>query len=231
MDNNEIAYLCKKLVYSIARKYSYNESDLEDLYQVGNVGLSKAMKNYKDDKNAKFSSYAHFYIEGEIIKYVRGNRLIKVNQELSSLNREINKAKEYLAQKYMKEATIEEIALFLDKEPSEIEEAINSSLTVKSLDYELNMEDEGKDVSLYDYEAYVEKGYDENILTVREELRKLAPKERRIILSRYYQDKSQSETSKELGMTQVQVSRTESKILAKLRNNITSNNRVMSKVA
>lgn len=225
MEDNEIAYLCKKLVYSIARKYSYNESDLEDLYQVGNVGLSKAMKNYKEGKNAKFSSYAHFYIEGEIIKYVRGNRLIKVNQETSSLNKEINKAKEYLAQKYMREATIEEIALFLDRDTSEIEDAINSTLAVKSLDYELNSEEEGKDVSLYDYEAYIEKGYDENILTVREEVRKLSPQERKLILSRYYQDKSQSETSKELGMSQVQVSRTENKILAKMRTSMSNGNR------
>lgn len=229
MNDNEMASLCKKLVYSIARKYSYNESDLEDLYQVGNVGLSKAMKNYKEDKNAKFSSYAHFYIEGEIIKYVRGNRLIKVNQELSNLKKEINKAREYLTQKYMKDATIEEIALFLNRDVSEIEEAINSSLSVRSLDYELNADEEGKDINLYNYEAYIEKGYDENILTVREEVRKLDPKERRIILSRYYQDKSQSETSKELGMTQVQVSRTESKILAKIRTNITDKSRVMSK--
>lgn len=231
MKENELAYSCKKLVYAIARKYSYNESDLEDLYQVGNVGLSKAIKNYKDDKNAKFSSYAHFYIEGEIIKYVRGNRLIKVNQDLSNLNREINKAREYLTQKYMRDATVEELALFLDKDVREIEEAINSSQTVKSLDYELNRDDEGKDVSLYDYEKYVEKRYDEDILTVREEVRKLDPKERRIILSRYYQDKSQSETSKELGMSQVQVSRTETKILAKMRTSITNNSRVLTKSA
>lgn len=220
MEDNEIVNLCKKLVYSIARKYSYNENDLEDLYQVGNVGLSKAMKNYKKESDAKFSSYAHFYIEGEIIKYVKNNRLIKVNSEITSLNRDINKAKEYLAQQFMREATIGEIALFLDKDEKEIEEAINSSYSVKSLDYELNADEEGKDVNLYDYEEYVEKGYDEDILTLREELRKLPMEERRIILSRYFKDKSQSETSKELGMSQVQVSRKETKILAKIRNNM-----------
>ena len=120
----------------------------------------------------------------------------------------------------MREPTIEQIALFLDKTPQEIEDAITSSLSVKSLDYELNAEEEGKDVNLYDYSSYIEKGYDEDILTVREEIRKLDPKERRIIISRYYEDKSQNETSKELGMSQVQLSRTETKILAKIRNNI-----------
>ena len=220
MEREEIALLCKKLVYSIARKYSKNESDLEDLYQVGNVGLSKAMANYKEGKNAKFSSYAHFYIEGEILKYIRENKPIKVNNNLTRLNRDIIRAKEYLLQTYMREPTIEQIALFLDKTPQEIEDAITSSLSVKSLDYELNAEEEGKDVNLYDYSSYIEKGYDEDILTVREEIRKLEPKERRIIISRYYEDKSQNETSKELGMSQVQLSRTETKILAKIRNNI-----------
>ena len=182
MEREEIALLCKKLVYSIARKYSKSESDLEDLYQVGNVGLSKAMANYKEGKNAKFSSYAHFYIEGEILKYIRENKPIKVNNNLTRLNRDITRAKEYLLQTYMREPTIEQIALFLDKTPQEIEDAITSSLSVKSLDYELNAEEEGKDVNLYDYSSYIEKGYDEDILTVREEIRKLDPKERRIII-------------------------------------------------
>ncbi len=230
MNDNELVFSCRKLVYSIARKYSYDENDLEDLYQVGNVGLSKAIRNYKDDKNAKFSSYAHFYIEGEIIKYVRANKLIKINPEISALNTEINKAREYLAQRYMRDATIEELALFLDKDCREIEDAINSSLSVKSLDYELNSDDDGKDVNLYDYEQYIEKGYDEDILTLREEVRKLEPRERKIILSRYYQDKSQSEVSKEMGISQVKVSRTESKILAKIKTNMVNGN-VLSKTA
>ena len=130
----------------------------------------------------------------------------------------------------MRDATIEELALFLDKDCREIEDAINSSLSVKSLDYELNMEDEGKDVNLYDYEQYIEKGYDEDILTLREEVRKLDPRERKIILSRYYQDKSQSEVSKEMGISQVKVSRTESKILAKIKTNMVNGN-VLSKTA
>lgn len=223
MNNEELAELCKKMVYSIARKYSYNDSDLEDLYQVGNVGLSKAILNYNKDKNAKFTSYAHFYIEGEILKYVRENSLIKVNPEYIHLNRSINKVKEYLSQHLMREPTIEEIALYLEESPRTIENAINCTKTVKSLDYELNEEDEGKSVNLYDYEKYIEKGYDEDILTVKEEIRKLPQDERKIIIGRYYEDKSQNELSKELGMSQVQVSRTETKILKKIRTNIVKN--------
>ena len=92
MDNDTV-YLFKSLVYKIAKKYSYNEDDLEDLYQVGNIGLHHALENYKKDSNAKFSTYAHFYIKGEIIKYLRENRTIRRNYEIDKLIRSISKVK------------------------------------------------------------------------------------------------------------------------------------------
>lgn len=220
METDTMEELYDKLVYAIARKYSYSECDLEDLYQVGQIGLTKAKNNYKVGSKAKFSSYAHFYIKGEILKYLRENRLVKVNPELIKLNSSINKVKEYLSQKYMREPTIEELATYLEVEPTVIENAINSNQSIRSLDYELNGDEEGKDVNLYDYESYTEKGYDENILMLKDELSKLSEEERRLIISRYFEDKSQNETSKELGMSQVQVSRAETKILRKIRNNI-----------
>lgn len=219
MENNDMAILCKKLIYSIARKYSYNESDLEDLFQVGALGLSKALNNYKKEKNAKFTSYAHFYIEGEIIKYVRENRMIKINQDMYNLNKEINKAKEYLEQKYSKSPTISELAFFLDRSESEISDAIKSVQSVHSLDYDLSGNDE-KEVNLYDYNEYNEKRFDEDILTLREEIKNLPLNERMLIIKRYYEDKSQMETSREMGISQVQVSRCENKILKKMRSNI-----------
>lgn len=212
--------LYDKLVYAIARKYSYNEYELEDLYQVGQIGLTKAKQNYKKDSNAKFSSYAHFYIKGEILKYLRENRLVKVNPEILKLNTSINKVKEYLSQKYMREPSIEELSIYLETDPSTIEYAININQNIKSLDYELNKEDEGKNINLYDYESYIEKGYNEDIIMLKDELERLPIDEKNLIIARYFEDKSQNETSKELGMSQVQVSRTESKILKKLKNNI-----------
>ncbi len=217
--DNETVELFKNLIYSIAKKYSHNPNDLEDLYQVGNIGLQEALKHYKSDSNAKFSTYAHFYIKGEILKYLRENRTIKLNYDTDRLIRSIAKVKEYLTQVNSCEPTIEDIAVYLELPKEDIINAINSSLSVKSLDYELN--DEGKDLNLYDYESYEEKGYDEDILTLKEEINKLPELERRLIESRYFQDKSQKETSRELGMTQVQVSRKEVKILSKIRNNIT----------
>ena len=210
--------LFKKLVYSSAKKYSYNDEDLEDLYQVGNIGLYHALENYKEDSLAKFSTYAHFYIKGEILKYLRENRAIKRNYESDKLIRSIAKVKEYLTQVNSKEPSVEEIASYLEVEVNDIVNAINLSMSVKSMDYELDSESES---NLYDYEAYIEKGYDEDIIALKDELEKLPEDERKLIEIRYFKDKSQMETSRELGISQVQVSRKENKILQKIRNNIT----------
>ena len=216
--NNDTGERFKKLIYSVAKKYSYNDEDLEDLYQVGSIGLLHALENYKEDSLAKFSTYAHFYIKGEILKYIRENRLIKRNYDIDKLIRSISKVKEYLTQVNYKEPSIEEIAEYLEVSVNDIENAINISLSVKSMDY--NLDDEN-DSNLYDYEAYIEKGYDEDIIALKEELEKLSDDERRLIEIRYFKDKSQMETSRELGISQVQVSRKENKILQKIKNNIT----------
>ncbi len=216
--DNETVEMFKNLVYSIAKKYSYNKDDLEDLYQVGVIGLSYALSNYKKECGAKFSTYAHFYIKGEILKYLRENRPIKINYEIDKLNRAIIKVKEYLTQKYSKEPTIYDIASYLDVSVNEIETALNSYMSVKSLDY--NTQDSLNESNLYDYEAYIEKGYDDDLLSIKAEIEKLSDEEKRIIVSRYYEDKSQLEVSKDLGISQVQVSRKEGKILSKIRNNL-----------
>lgn len=217
MDNDTVD-LFRNLVYSIAKKYSYNNEDLEDLYQVGMIGLYNALDNYKENSLAKFSTYAHFYIKGEILKYIRENRPIKRNYEIDKLIRSIAKVKDYLTQTNSKEPSLEEIASYLEISVKDIENAVNLSLSVKSMDCEI---DDEKESNLYDYEAYHEKGYDEDILALKDEIESLPIDEKRLIIARYYEDKSQMETSRELGMSQVQVSRKESKILKKIRNNIT----------
>lgn len=215
--DNETVELFKNLVYSIAKKYCYNNDDLEDLYQVGNIGLYHALENYKESSLAKFSTYAHFYIKGEILKYIRENRIIKRNYETDKLIRSISKVKEYLTQVNSKEPSMLEIAEYLEVSIDDIMCALNTS-DIKSMDYE----NEEYDKSLYDYESYIEKGYDEDILALKEEIEKLPSDERMLIEYRYFKDKSQQETSKELGISQVQVSRKETKILSKIRNNITN---------
>ena len=205
----------EKLVYSIVSKYCYNNNDLEDLYQVGMMALQKASEKYNCDYNSQFSTFAYLYIKGEVLKFLKENRLIKINKDMIKLNKLINKSKEILQQKFLREATLSEIAQFLEIPQEKVIECIESMEYVRSLDYELN--DEGKEMNLYDSVSYEEKGYSDDIIDLRNEIEKLDIKDKELIKLRYYEDKSQQETSKVLGMTQVQVSRNEAKILTKLR--------------
>jgi len=205
----------EKMIYKIIRKYSYNPNDFEDLYQVGMIALQKATENYKTGYNTEFSSYAFLYIKGEVLKHIRENRAIKVNKDCIKLNSLINKSKEVLAQKYMREPTLEEIALFLEVPLEKIIDASIANEYVWSLDYEVN--DEGKELNLYDSVRYEEKGFDDRIIDLHTAMSELSEDERNLIKLRYYKDKSQQETSRELGMSQVQVSRSEKKILTKIK--------------
>ena len=205
----------EKLVYSIVSKYSYNNNDLEDLYQEGMKALQKASEKYNSDYNSQFSTFAYLYIKGAVLKYLKENRLIKVNKDMIKLNKLINKSKEVLQQKYLREASLDEVADFLEIPVQKVIECIESMEYVRSLDYELN--EEGKEMNLYDSVSYEEKGYNEDIIDLRNEIEKLDSRDKNLIKLRYYEDKSQQETSKVLGMTQVQVSRSETKILTKLR--------------
>lgn len=207
---------CERLICYYANKFK-NYYDIEDLIQVGRIGLDKAIKKYKEGYNAKFTTYAFLYIKGEILKYVREDKLIKFGKNYEKLNQSLEKAKEVLRQKLMREPTLEELSLFTEIDIKIIEEVSVSQELVKSLDYIVNEEDDGKDFSLYDTLSYQEKGYQEEILDLKEALGQLSEEERRIIQYRYYQDMTQQEISEKLGINQVKVSRTESKILEKLK--------------
>ena len=205
LENNEY------LVYSIINKYTYY-FDKDDLYQVGMIGLMNAYDHYKNDKNTKFSSFAYFYILGEVKKYIRESNLLKVSKELVKLNTSIDKAREYLTQKLGYIPTNDDIALFLEIDVRKIEEAETASALVTSLD-----KNDEEEVEIYNYYGYEEKSYKEELLDLREELSKLNEFDRKIIEKRYNEGLTQSEISKELGINQVKVSRTEKEILTKLR--------------
>lgn len=210
----------EKLVYSIIRKYSYNPNDFEDLYQVGMNALDKASKKYDVNSNCEFSSYAYLYIKGEVLKYIRENKVIKVSKDSIKLNSLIVKTKDLLEQKYCRSVTLEEIASFLEIPVEKVSDTILSNEYVRSLEYVLN--DDGKELNLYDTYGYVEKAYNEDIMDLKSEVENLDDFDKKFIDLRYYQDKTQQEISEELGMSQVQVSRKENKILTKLRRNLTA---------
>ena len=203
------------LIYKIINKYrNYFETD--DLYQVAVIGLIKAYKNYKNEYNTKFTSYAYPYILGEVIKYINEFRSIKVNKNIKLLYSKILKAKEILTQKLMKEPTTYELSLFLEMDEAVISDVILANMTVDSLD-KIIMEDD-KNFELYDKVGYYDNSVENYPLTI--ELAKLTKEERQIIRARYYENMTQKEVGEALGMYQVEVSRKEKKILKKLKDNI-----------
>jgi len=208
----------ERLVYSIINKYSFF-GEIDDLYQVGMIGLLKACDNFNSNYDTKFSTYAHTYILGEVLKYIRDNKTVRTSRDLIKLNSKIEKAREILNQKLMREVSNYEIASFLEIDEKLVDEAILASNFVKSLDYELN--DEGRELNLYDSIRYEEKGYNSDIIDLRDSLDSLTSDERKLIKYRYFDDRTQSDVSNKLGMSQVQVSRSEAKILQKLRSKLT----------
>ena len=211
----ELIFENEGLIYKIINKYK-NYFEIEDLYQVAVMGLIKAYNNYKNSYNTKFTSYAYPYILGEVIKYINEFRSIKVNRQSKILYLKILKAKELLSQKLMKNPTIDELSLFLEIDEKTIDETIIGNSTIESLDKIISIDD--KNLELYDKLGY----YDETIenYSIKSEVEKLSPEERQIIEARFYNDLSQRETGKALGMYQVEVSRKEKKILKKLYDNI-----------
>lgn len=196
------------LIYSIINKYS-NRYDLEDLYQVSMIGLMDALKHYKKDYGTKFSSFAYYYIIGEINKYIRQNSGVKVGKGFIQLKGQILKAKEVMMQKLGREPTNLEISLFLEVDEELIDQAILATSEVDSFDE-----------SYEKYKSYDDKNMNPDIMDLHSELEKLSDSERKLIIARYYKDLTQSETSNLLGISQVQVSRKEAKILQKLRENL-----------
>lgn len=213
MTDNILKY--ENLVLSYANKFRYYY-DIEDLKQVGMIGLMKAIENYKPSSNTKFTSYAYLWIKGEILKYIREDKNIKVNKEMVRLASLIEEVKNTLRHKLLREPTLEEVSLFSEIDMSLIQEVEMSREFVYSLDYIINSDDDGKELNLYDTVSYCEQGYNSEVLDLKDALGLLEPNEQELIKYRYFDDMTQSETSKKLGVTQVKVSRDEAKILKKL---------------
>ncbi len=196
----------EKLIYSIARKF---KGDIEDLFQVGVIGLMKAYENYDNSFNTKFTTYAYQYIYGEIYQYVLRNKNIKVSNEQVKLNTAINKAEDFLSQKFGRIPTDRELSIFLEVDIDKINETRNVMNT-------LSLDDNKGDVDLYNFIPANEISKDDLIL-LRDALNKLNKEEKELILKRYFYNMTQSEIASSLGINQVKVSREEGKVLTKLR--------------
>ena len=208
----------KNLIYSISH-YFENYPNKEDLFQVGVIGLITAYKNYNPEFNNKFTTYAYTYILGEMKKFIREDKGIKISRDITKLNLQIEKASVLLSQKLMRYPTTKEIANFLEIDEYFVIEAIKSTNVIQSFDEPIN--DYEKQITLYDTVSEAKKSDLNDLIALRQELEELPELEKQLIEQRYLFDLTQSETAKKLGMTQVQVSRREQKVLTKLKNKLT----------
>jgi len=205
----------QKLIYYVAsffKNYPYKE----DLYQAGSLGMVKAYRKYDPSINCKFTTYAFSYILGEMKKLVREDKGIKVSREITKLNLKIEKAYALLTQKLMREPSIKEVSEFLQVPIYYVEEAINSLNKIQSINEVISTD--SKDLTLEDVIGY--KDNIDDLLIIKEQLNNLNQEEYNIINNRYMNDLTQSETSKIMGMSQVQVSRKEQKVLKKIKNEL-----------
>lgn len=195
------------LIIKIANKFYGVEK--EDLIQAGLLGLSIAYKHYNKDNNTKFSSFAYFYIYGEMYNLVINSKNLKNNKEYLKIMKLVNKAEEYLALELKREPSINEIATYLKLDIDLIKKVkeINNPLS-------LDQEQEG-DTNLYNT---IKVNVNNDLLfDIKNSIDMLEEPDRSIIINRYFNDLTQSEVGKLLGLSQVKVSRYEKRSLVKMR--------------
>lgn len=182
------------------------------------MGLVKAINNFDDNYNVKFSTYAVPMIIGEIKRFLRDDGIIKVSRNVKSLAKKLHFDKEALTKKLNRDPSIEELAEFSGIDKEEILFALESSASMQYL-YEVIHQDDGAPVLLIDKlseNAAEDKNLTEKI-ALKEALNSLDVKSRQIIVLRYFKDKTQIQVAKMLGISQVQVSRIEKKVLSEMR--------------
>ena len=215
---NRLIEINMPLVSSISRKFLNRGYDYEDIFQIGSIGLVKAINNFDDSFNVKFSTYAVPMIIGEIKRFLRDDGFIKVSRNTKTLARKLHFSREELSKKLDREPTIEELAEYSGVEKEEIVFALESANSMQYL-YDTIHQDDGSPVLLIDKIA--ENGEEDaemiDRLALKEALKSLEPKARQIILLRYFKDKTQIQVAKMLGISQVQVSRIEKKVLQQMR--------------
>lgn len=205
----------KNFIYKIASKYSRYYS-IDDLFQVGAIGFIKAYKKF-DNSLGKFTTYAYKYVLGEIIEYIRNDRTMKVSSDILKLYKSYEKSKEYLTHELERVPTLYEISEFMNVSEEYLSDIILKSEFVISLDATLN--DDGLTMENFLGEDNVNNL--DSLLDLKKELSLLSEEEKRLITLRYLKDYTQTETANIMGLSQVKVSRCETKVLKKIKSNMT----------
>lgn len=210
------------LIWSIVKRFLGRGYDKEELEQIAYIGFIKAIKRFDTTLEFKLSTYAVPYIIGEIKRFIRDDGAIKVSRSIKELSAKIGQIqKEYITKKG-EEITVEELARELKVEKEEIVVALESQRTVESIDKNVYDDENGESKI-----SNISNQKDEttillNKLCVEELINNLETRDKKIILLRYYKRKTQTEVAKMLGITQVQVSRLEKRILSEMKEKIVS---------
>ena len=197
----------QNLIYSVIHRF--RSKDYEDLFQAGCIGLINAYRNFNNDADTKFTSYAYNYIVGEIYRHIINNRNIHVSPMNIKLWNAIVKAEEYLTSHLGRRVTDDEICAFVEIDKNKLCE-IRNSISTDSLDYEYNGN------SLYEFIQNDHFSKDE-LLDLKDALKSLTVDERRLIRARYFSDYTQTELAKLYKTNQAKISREEKRILLKLK--------------
>ncbi|RKD34706.1 RNA polymerase sporulation sigma factor SigF [Thermohalobacter berrensis] len=206
------------LVRSVLKRFSNRGYDIEDLFQLGCIGLIKAIQKFDSSYKVRFSTYAIPMIVGEIKRFLRDDGIVKVSRSLKQTAGKAKSAKERLTKKLGREPTIQEIADEIKVDKEELVMALDSNHQPEYL-YDVVLQNDGSPIHLIDRIGSNEREDSEVLdkITLKQAISKLKPRERQIIIMRYFKDKTQTEIAKMLGISQVQVSRIEKRVLKNMK--------------
>ncbi len=209
------------LVWSIVKRFSNRGYESEDLFQIGSIGLIKCINKFDFSFNVKFSTYAVPMILGEIKRFLRDDGPIKVSRSLKDLASKAKQLEETITKKTGKSPTINFIAENLNTTVDELVIALDSNKEIESI-YSTVYQNDGNPIYLID-KLNTEKNSDEKIINnilLKQLIENLPERDKEIIKLRYFEDKTQSEVAKKVGLSQVQISRIEKKLLSYFRNEL-----------
>lgn len=206
------------LIWNVVRRFMGRGYETEDLYQIGAIGLIRAIDKFDFAYEVKFSTYAVPLISGEIKRFLRDDGMIKVSRSLKENQWKIKKMMEQLQHELGREPEIGELAQKLSMEPEEIMLSMEAVIEVESMEQSLYGND-GKELFLKDRMASEKNEQEElmNHLFLQQLLETLEERDRTLILLRYFENKTQNQVAEILGISQVQVSRLEKKILRQMK--------------
>ena len=206
------------LIWSIVRRFSGRGYEMEDLFQIGSIGLIKAIDKFDTGFEVKFSTYAVPMITGEIKRFLRDDGMIKVSRSIKELGFKVRAAREEMTYSLGREPTIEEIAARLDTSREEVAASMEAGAEVESL---YRPTGNGDDNTMFLMDRLEEENNDHeellNRMVLKELMEDLSDEQREIIVRRYFYNQTQTQIAGELGISQVQVSRLEKRILKEMR--------------